>query len=1397
MNPSDEEESILHSVALQNAQSILLARQRAEEELVRAKEALELKTRELAHSLAMMHATLESTTDGILVTDGGGKVTDFNEKFVDMWQMPREVMDSTDHRQLLKVNSRYFKEPGEFLARIDDIYLQSPPQTYDLLELADGRVFERFSRIQFVDERSVGRVWSFRDITDFRVAEETLRKQSEWLRVTLASIGDAVVTTDTQGRVVFLNGMAQTLTGWTQQEAQGRQLAEVFQIIDEQSRQSVEDPAARALKELNIVGLTNHTILVARDGTETPIDDSAAPIRDDKGQTHGAVLVFRDIAERRKAEVALRRSERELSEFFENATVGLLWLGPDGTVLRVNRAELEMLGYTREEYAGRNIAEFHEETEVVADILRRLQAGEELHDFEARMRCKDGSIRHVLLNCNVRWEDGKFIHIRCFTRDVTDRKQVEETQARLAAIVESSQDAIISTTMDGTILSWNAGAERLFGYTAKEAIGKPVVLLHPPGRQDEEQLIMGRLRGGERIEPYQTVRVSKEGHPIDVSLTVSPILDGAGRVVAASKIARDIRATKRAEKRLTMQNGVTRALAESATLNEAAAKILRAICDLGWEVGVIWYVDKQDELLRCSEVWHLPSVHVPQFEASCRQLTFQPGSGLPGRVWLNESAAWISDVAKGGNFPRAPIAGQEGLHGAFGFPIVLNDEVLGVFEFFSHEIRQPDENLLQVMTAVGSQIGQFIERKRAEEALRDSEQRFRLMAETIPSMLWTAAPDGTITYANERWFEYCGLTPEQNAGGWPELVLHPDDYQRCVEAWTRALQEGTEYEIEVRNRRHDGAYRWFVTRAVPLRDDSGSIVQWFGTTTDIDDRKQAEQTSRFLADASATLAELADYESTLQRVARLAVPAFADWCAVDLVKTDGSVHRLSVTHTDPVREKLAHEVVRRYPPQLSDPHGIMKVLRTGETEWAAAIPDSLLSELAQDEEHLRIMRQLGWKSYICVPLRSRTRTLGVLSFVTTESGRVYDETDLAAAEDLADRAAIAIENANLVAALKEADQRKDEFLAMLAHELRNPLAPIRNAVQIFRVVGSPVPELRWATDVIDRQVHQMTRLVDDLLDVSRITKGKIELHRERVELAVVVNSAVEASRPLIEKLGHELIVSVPPWPIHLEADLTRLSQVLLNLLNNAAKYTDQGGRIWVTAEQRNNHVQIRVKDTGIGIPEEMLPRVFEMFTQVDRSLERTEGGLGIGLTLVKRLVEMHGGTVEARSDGPGEGSQFIVCLPLAEEITDQRLLEPIGDPEKFVTPVTRRILVVDDNWDAAESLVMLLRMMGNEVHTAQDGLEAVAIAAEVRPDVVLLDIGLPRLNGYEVARRIREQVGGREMVLVALTGWGQEEDRRRSTEAGFDHHLTKPVDFATLQQLIADMNRPETTANSS
>jgi signal transduction histidine kinase/CheY-like chemotaxis protein len=373
-------------------------------------------------------------------------------------------------------------------------------------------------------------------------------------------------------------------------------------------------------------------------------------------------------------------------------------------------------------------------------------------------------------------------------------------------------------------------------------------------------------------------------------------------------------------------------------------------------------------------------------------------------------------------------------------------------------------------------------------------------------------------------------------------------------------------------------------------------------------------------------------------------------------------------------------------------------------------------------------------------------------------------------------------------ALREADRSKNEFLATLAHELRNPLAPLRNAVQVLRMQDTHSPDAQWAIEVIERQTQQMTRLVDDLLDVSRITRNRLELRRERVALENVLRVAVETSRPLIDAAGHELTLKLPDQPLYLDADLTRLAQVVSNLLNNAAKYTEHRGHITLNAERQGSDAVIAVRDDGVGIPAEMLSRIFDMFTQVDHSVSRSQGGLGIGLTLVKRLVELHGGSIEAFSDGPGKGSEFVLRLPVLIE-SPQRLDPASRDDGRTHAASSLRVLVVDDSRDSANTMAMLLRITGNTVRTAYDGEEAVAAAAEFKPDVVLLDIGMPKVNGYEAAEHLRRQRGGDSVVLIALTGWGQEDDKQRSKEAGFDHHMVKPVEPKALLQLLASLQK--------
>jgi signal transduction histidine kinase/ActR/RegA family two-component response regulator len=368
------------------------------------------------------------------------------------------------------------------------------------------------------------------------------------------------------------------------------------------------------------------------------------------------------------------------------------------------------------------------------------------------------------------------------------------------------------------------------------------------------------------------------------------------------------------------------------------------------------------------------------------------------------------------------------------------------------------------------------------------------------------------------------------------------------------------------------------------------------------------------------------------------------------------------------------------------------------------------------------------------------------------------------------------------ASLKEADRRKNEFLAILAHELRNPLAPIRNAVQVLSLQDPPDPAVQWPREIIERQVQQLNRMVDDLLDVARITQAKIKLHKEPVEVGTVIARAIEMSQPLIDVRKHRLTVVPPAAPMWLEGDAVRLAQVVANLLNNAAKYTEEGGQIWLLAERMENEIVIRVRDTGIGIPADLLPRVFDPFIQEERSPDRAHGGLGIGLALVRSLVELHGGRVEASSAGRGQGSEFVLHLPVLAQAPPSTSKKKASDARGKLPG--RRILVVDDNIDSAETLALLLRLGGHDVHTAHSGRNALESAQINRPEIVMLDIGMPGMDGLEVARRLRDELGLTDVLLVAMTGYGQDEDRRRSQVAGFNSHLVKPIDLEHLNSLL-------------
>jgi signal transduction histidine kinase len=549
---------------------------------------------------------------------------------------------------------------------------------------------------------------------------------------------------------------------------------------------------------------------------------------------------------------------------------------------------------------------------------------------------------------------------------------------------------------------------------------------------------------------------------------------------------------------------------------------------------------------------------------------------------------------------------------------------------------------------------------------------------------------------------------------------------------------------------------------------------------DVTERKRTEESLRFLNEASRVFDTSLDFPTTLAAVARAAVPHLADWCVLHLIEDDGLIRPAALAHADAARQAdLVEELRRRRPTAPDAADAVARVVREGKPRLYPEVPGAEAA-VAADAEHPRLLMEVGFRAYVSVPLVARGRTLGAVTLVLHESGRRYDAHDLRLAEDLGRRAALAVDNARLYEQSREAVRQRDEFLAMLAHELRNPLAPILNAAQLMHQRGLDDPPMQRARDVIERQGRQLARLLDDLLDISRITRGKIELRRKPLDLAGVLTDAVQASRPLIERRRHALSVTLPRGPLVVDADPTRLAQVFANLLNNAAKYTEPGGRIWLTADREGDAAVVRVRDTGVGIAADLLPRVFDAFIQADHSLARTQGGLGIGLTLVRSLVQMHGGRVSAHSAGPRRGSEFTVRLPLATAAAGA----PEGARQAPAAFASRRILIVEDNHDSREMLRELLELWGHQVETAAGGAEGVRKAVADRPDYALIDIGLPELNGYEVARRIRAEANG-PMCLVALTGYGQEEDRRRALEAGFDTHLVKPVDLDELARVLS------------
>jgi PAS domain S-box-containing protein len=682
-------------------------------------------------------------------------------------------------------------------------------------------------------------------------------------------------------------------------------------------------------------------------------------------------------------------------------------------------------------------------------------------------------------------------------------------------------------------------------------------------------------------------------------------------------------------------------------------------------------------------------------------------------------------------------------------------------------------------------------RRSRRRALITSAQ-LEVVAGGIAAGVTYCSRDMRYLWVNQHYCDWIRRPADKLVGRSIEEVVGPEAFAQLLPLYTRVLAgETVRYEKEVQFK--DSPPSWISVVYTPTMDENGIVDGWVAVVLDIGERKRAELELR---SSRKRIQSDLDALTRLQDVANLCGAADSQFDECLLALLDAAIEFTGADKGNVQLFDQDTEVLRLIAHRGFDAPFLTFFETVGASHSAACgsaiaerarviVEDVSTSPIFRGTPSLQVMLDADVRAVQSTPLLTgEGQLIGMIS-THCASTCSFDERALRWMDVLARQAADFVERKLAEEGLREADRRKDEFLAVLSHELRNPLAPIGYAVEILKKGDALTPPMQKAREVIQRQVRQLSRLIDDLMDVSRITRGTIGLRRQHIELRSIVNDAVETSRPLIEQAGHTLRVELPVEPVIVHADATRLAQVLMNLLNNAAKYTERGGRIDLLAAVEGETLVIRVRDTGVGIPAQMLGRVFEMFAQEDRSLERSRGGLGIGLSLARRLVAMHDGELEAHSDGPGHGSEFIVRLPVSRNQHGSSET-PLVQPEA-VHPL--RILVVDDNEDAAESMSMFLAMLGHEVQSANNGLEAVEKAATFQPAAVLLDLGLPVLNGYEAAQRIRTQRGD-DVVLVAVTGWGQEEDRKRSRAAGFDYHLTKPVALDEVKRLLSAARMP-------
>jgi PAS domain S-box-containing protein len=1264
---------------------------------------------------------------------------------------------------------------------------------------------------------------------------------------------DGVLAFDRECRYTAWNRAMERISGLRREQVLGRVAFEVFPFLTETG----EDRCFReALAGRDAVSEARPYV-IPESGRRGFFDAQYSPLRDGRGEVVGGVGIIRDVTAREEAEDALRQSEERYRAFIANSSEGI-WrvelerpvptdLPADQQIelfyrhaylAECNDAMARMYGYERAgEIAGARLGDLLVRSDPAnVEYLRAfVAAGYRLAEVESVERDREGNEKYFSNSLVGVVERGAVLRAWGTQRDVTERRRIEEalkaTEHRFLMFMEHLPGLAWIKDADGRYLYVNEAAARAFRAPRAEIPGKTDEELFPPETAAQfRENDRAALTGGEVVVTVETLE--QEDGPHQSIVSKFPIPGRSGEAASVGGVAIDVTERMRAEEALRRSEERYRSLLENANdiiyshdfqgnylaINKACEKITgytREEILNGLNMSQVVAPDHMERARRMMEQkLRDPSPTVYEIDIITkdrRRLTLEVStriSYLDGQPVAVEGIARDVTERRRAEEERRQLLARE------------------------QQARREAEEALQARESVERSLTLLVEASRlilgspslaaVQPAVLDLSRR---LVEADAYAIWRLDPRARVW----RIVSSAGLSRDYSE----DTIPAPDDSRGVLERPVVAedvtklpllAERGRMYETEgIRSllaaplRIHGepcGTLVFYYRRPHKFRETELTVVAALAnlagaaiSNAELYEEQHAlraaaqvaEQRATFLAEAGRVLSSSLDYQKTLSEVARLAVPDLADWCAVDLVGEGGAVERLAVAHVDPTKVEWAQELQRRYPPDPDAPHGLPNVLRTGRSEIYPEITDEMLVAGAHDEEHLKVLCDLRFSSAMIVPLAAHGRTLGAVTFVAAESGRRYGPEDLRLCEALSLRAAAAIENARLYHAAREASRLKDEFLATVSHELRTPLTAIVGWMQLLRAKQVDAETAERALDTVERNARSQAQLINDLLDVSRIVTGKLHLDARPLAVGAVVDGAITSVRPAADAKRIEIRAALDPGLPEVHGDRDRLQQVFWNLLSNAVKFTPEGGRIGVAVRARGASVEIEVSDTGQGIPEKFLPHVFDRFRQADQSTTRAYGGLGLGLSIVRHLVELHGGTVRADSEGEGRGATFAVTLPVVRAPRgggpDATALPPAGfEPAPNGNAIRLdglKVLVVDDEEDTRELLAFGLSSCGARVSSAASADAALKALAEELPEVLISDIGMPGADGYELIRRVRSLPAGRggETPAVALTAYARTEDRQRALKAGYQLHVAKPVAMDELVAAVSSLAR--------